>query len=126
MLIDRAKLQAELADYDSQRTNAQQQAEVWRLKGVHADGAWQAVTALLTMLDESETPDATLPAPSVPVAPDRVRRGRRKLADSDSATGSAPSDAHAALLGQSAANDLAHATALGDAQRDAGNANPLA
>lgn len=53
-----AEIRAELADYEQQRANAQQQAQIWRDKAIMADAAHQACTALLKKLEKpDETPD---------------------------------------------------------------------
>jgi hypothetical protein len=50
-LIERGVLQAELDDYAAQAANAQQQAAVWQQKAMMAEGARQAVAALIAKLD---------------------------------------------------------------------------
>lgn len=51
-----AEIKAELADYDAQRTNAQQQTQAWRDKALMADAAHQACAALLKKLDKQPIP----------------------------------------------------------------------
>lgn len=46
-----AHITAELADYEKQRAEAQQQLNVWQQKLLLADGAYQACAALLRKLD---------------------------------------------------------------------------
>jgi hypothetical protein len=55
-MIDRATLEAEKADYEQQIATAQQQLAVWQQKALIANGALQAVVALLAKVDASETP----------------------------------------------------------------------
>jgi hypothetical protein len=55
-MIDKATLEAEKADYEQQVATAQQQLTVWQQKALIANGALQAVAALLAKLDAPETP----------------------------------------------------------------------
>lgn len=54
-------LREELADYEKQRAEAQQQASVWQQKALVADGAYQACVALLKKLELPSTQDASPP-----------------------------------------------------------------
>lgn len=56
-----AEIKAELADYDRQRTEAQQNLAAWQQKMFMADGAFQACAALLKKL-ESKSQEETAPA----------------------------------------------------------------
>jgi hypothetical protein len=55
-MIDKATLEAEKADYEQQIAAAQQQLTAWQQKALIANGALQAVVALLAKLDAPETP----------------------------------------------------------------------
>jgi hypothetical protein len=55
-MIDKATLEAEKADYEQQIAAAQQQLTAWQQKALIANGALQAVVALLAKVDASETP----------------------------------------------------------------------
>jgi hypothetical protein len=50
-MIDRTSLEAEKADYEKQISEAQQNALVWQQKLLVANGALQAINALLGKLD---------------------------------------------------------------------------
>lgn len=56
-----AEIKAELADYDAQRQNAQQQLAAWRDKLMMAEGAHQACAALLQKLDIQTLAAVSLP-----------------------------------------------------------------
>ena len=60
-----AQITAELADYEKQRAEAQQQLNVWQQKLLLADGAYQACAALLRKLDppkDQAPPDGAVTA----------------------------------------------------------------
>lgn len=56
-MIDKATLEAEKADYEQQIANAQQQLTAWQQKLLLANGALQAVQALLAKVDAAEPPE---------------------------------------------------------------------
>lgn len=58
-----ATIREELADYDKQRAEAQQQASVWQQKILLADGAYQACAALLKKLEAPDAKPDPAPAP---------------------------------------------------------------
>jgi hypothetical protein len=56
-MIDKQTLEDEKADYEQQLANAQQQLTAWQQKALIANGALQAVVALLAKVDAPATPE---------------------------------------------------------------------